>query len=477
MSLESRSVSFFLAGIIFVSFASFASAKTLNIGEYLEKVQQENLDVQASRHRLQSSESLKSQPELMYQPFVDFQLNYSDAKDTGVMSFQSSGAESKTVLFAGALRKDWMTGTHTSINHIIQKKEVEGLANPGEEYWRNSLSLKVEQDLWRNFLGQENRSGTRRIQAELEAMSKQEKFMIQQILIQAEASYWNYALAIESRKSLEDSLKRSSEILEWNRKRLKLNVVDRGDVLQSEAQVLRLQQSLEESKRNEKAALRSMLLNLRNEEGEEREGLEVDSLEIKDLKFEIPESWDEAARSDLEATRSRMRAAEEDSVQTRSSLLPDLNLYASYSGNAAELSLSKAEESTLDNSYRTYEVGVKLSIPLNILGQNEVAVAKRKQALAAAMDFNQKKRSLQSQFLDLRDQIQETLENIKTAQQLKKTESEKLKHEQKRFKQGRSTSFQVLSFEEDLARADLELLRLYALARNLRSQFRLFLGN
>jgi len=475
MSLISRlSISTLSLMLIFgVSSPSFT--KTLSIEDYLERVQQENLDVQASRHRLQSSESLKSQPELLYQPFVDFQLNYSDAKDTGVMSFQSTGAESKTILFAGALRKNWMTGTHTSINHIMQKKEVEGLANPGEEYWRNSLSLKVEQDLWRNFFGQENRSGTRKIQAELDAMAKQERFAIQSILVQAEASYWNYALATESRKSLEDSLKRSSEILGWNRKRLKLNVVDRGDVLQSEAQVLRLQQSLEESKRNENAAYRSLLLNLR--QNEDSESLEVDVLEIKDLDFEIPESWEESARSDLEASRSQMHAAEEDSAQTRSGLLPDLNLYASYSGNAAELSLSKAEESAFDNSYRAYEVGVKLSIPLNILGQNDVAAAKRKQVLAAAMDFNQKKRSLQSRFLDLCDQILETFENIKTAQQLKKTESEKLKHEQKRFKQGRSTSFQVLSFEEDLARADLELLRLYALARNLKSQLSLWIPN
>jgi outer membrane protein TolC len=436
----------------------------LSLEAFLEQVRAKNRDFEISSNRLRSAQVGANEPDLVFSPYGFAGLGFSDEKSTGVLSFVGEGNTSQATVYTLGVAKDWSTGTSTSITHYWKRFDIEGLTNPSDAFWQNQWTLEVEQSLWRDFLGKEKKSAADAAKSRIRASENTESFQLKKILVEAEKVYWAYALAKAARQSVEESLKRTQEILNWNRKRLKLKVIDRGDVLQSEAQLMQIKQNLESAKTRELTAKRHLELNL-NENFDSAETYEVSNLNLNLEEVEVPESWDEEKRLDLQAMKELSEAAVLEASSARSSLDPDVSLTASYSGNSADTSFLRAEKEALNNSFRTYEIGVNLQIPLYFARTNNAKEAKDYQAQASRLEYEQARYRMKKAFLDLRSRIQENLQRIKIARELEKTEARKLKNEQKRFRQGRSTSFQVLSFEEDLARAEISLLGLYAQSR------------
>lgn len=444
----------------------------LSLQAYLERVDQFNRDIQSSRLKIAASESRKSQPKLIYQPYGIAGFNYSDEKSTGVLSFVPEGNTTQVQVYSFGLQKDWWSGTSTKITHNLQKFDIEGLT-PEEKFWSNNLSINLEQSLWKNFLGRENRARVKATTSQLDAQALTEKLKVKRKLVEAEKTYWSYALAVATRKSLQASLQRTNAILKWNQKRLRLKVIDKGDVLQTEAQVFELKQSVEDAKARETEAKRALMALMNEDLAKEFESSELDSLSFERSQFEFAQDSD-FLREDVQASRLLSEAARQEAISVKSSLDPDLKLVASYGGNSADTAFSSAQKETFDNSFRKYEIGVQLSVPLGIPRVNSVKDSKEFEAQAKQLDFKQTEYRSRQAYLDLLTKLKESLQKIDFAKRLARTEKEKLENENRRFKQGRSTSFQILSFEEDLARAEISLLRLYAEARALRAELRLY---
>lgn len=466
---------FLLSAVVF-SLLSQSPPQEISLERFLNLVQQQNRNIKIASKRIQVAEQAKSEPELVFSPQATAGLAYEDARSAGGLSFQQKGASSKVLNQSLGLSKEWSSGTNTSLSHSLQRNDFEGLQTTnGEAFWQNRLTLRLEQDLWSNFFGRKSRAQVHELQHQLESARLNEKFRIRQLLSDAEKAYWAAAVASEVRSSLEKSLERTQGILDWNTRRAKLKVVDKGDVLQSRAALFQLKQRLEEVKRQELEAKRSLRFFL-GEVDESAAMSPSDELRIEIDQVELPDSFSPEKREDLKALKKLTEASDAAYRKTDYELDPNLNLYASYSGNSNDSEFSSAESQVFDNSFRQYEVGLQLAIPLGFRTNKNVRASKQKEKEATYLEYNQAKLAIEKAFLDLKTRIRETISKLQVAESLEQTQREKLSNEDKRFRQGRSSSFQILTFEEDLAEAELQRIRLYAQLRQLLADLELFSG-
>lgn len=454
--------------------ASEANTDIFSVEQYLEQVWSSSNEIQILKSKSLAATKTKELSSLVFQPYLTAGGDYTNSKETGFFSFLSQGDVLKTRSYHLGLSKEWGTGTSTSIQQRFVHFETEAGASTPISTWQNQLDLRIEQDLWRNFLGRETRGGEENSRHLLEAQSKRQTFLMRAKLVEAEIAYWNYALFVETSSSVRDSLKRAEGILQWNKKRFKAKLIDQGDLLQSEARVLELKQVLAATKTQEKQSRRLLAYFLNKDLEARYDAYALSALKVELSKNDIPEGWEREKREDLEAAYQAMLAARADSKSVRSSLDPEVKLVGHYLGDSADAGFSDAQSQAWDGSFREYSIGLQVSIPLGIPRQLDVREAKKLEADAAQLEFRQTEQQLSKRFFELREDLEQLIEKVQLGVERKVKESKKLANEEKRFRQGRSTSFQVLSFQEDLAKAELELIQFYAEARRALAELKLF---
>lgn len=446
----------------------------LSLEEFLARVESQNREFQIAQDRSKALRLQESQPELVFSPQLFSGVQKSQTTETGLSGFQEPGDRSRSQLYQLGIRKDWQWGMHTSFEKSFQKLEWEGFPLLEEPRWSSEWDLRIEQSLWRDFAGRETLRGIRRDQAQLRASSLRRKFEARQLLVDAEMAYWNYALAQRRHESLEGSLKRTKEILGWNQRRLEMNLVDQNDVLQSEAAVLQLNQSLQQAKRQEQEAFRNLNSYLSAPLDSLEEAPKLEPVDLKASEVELSDSWEPNSREDVRAMEELKKAAILDYQSTSASVDPDLTGYIAYGGQGVDPTLGGTIGDMFDREFPRYEIGVQLTMPLGFGNIQSLRAGKELEVQAQKLEYAQAKYQLDKVFYGLRDKVNELLAKIETAKDLKDLQQRKLANENERLRQGRSTSFQVLSFEEDLASAELELLQMQTELRHLMAQLKLF---
>lgn len=459
--------------IMVVPLASMA--KNLLLEDFLTQVKESGQSYEAAKLSAGAFQLESRRPSLAFQPYFTSSYRYQNSIESGFFSFLREEDTQKNHFFSFGLAKDWSTGTSTSLNHIINRYNFKSSGTLNGITWQNQIALQVQQDLWKNFFGREKSNLEKSQSLDFQSQSLQQSFEMRSQLAQAENAYWTLALSMETLESLSASVKRAQGILDWNRKRYNLKLIDKGDLLQSEAQVLALTQKRIDGERAVEVAHRNLLYFLSREyTADESERLELSALSFDLEKTSVPDSWTPDSREDLLAARAAMESADRRSIATQSSLDPELKLTGSLMGDSASSGFSKSESQAFSDKFREIQVGVQLNIPLGVRRNLDLRDSAKMQAQAQKLKYAQTKLALEKQFQDLRREFTDLKEKIKIGEKRKSTESQKLANEERRFKQGRSTSFQVLTFQEDLNQAELDVLRLYREARSVLTSLNLY---
>lgn len=462
-----RNWSLFALGLFIVCRPLYA----MSLNEYLDLVKNESPQIQLAHEQLRAAENQKAQPQLSFSPQLIGGLNYMDEKSLGTSGIQQPGDRNRILSQNLGIQKEWTSGTKTSLQHLIRRNDLEGIPGLTDAFWTNQIQIQIEQDVWRNFFGQERRNELKSNLLALDAAIARARFTIQSELATAQKIYWQLALAQRISKSLEQSLSRTRGIFDYNQKRFRANIIDKGDLLQSEAAVLQLQQALEDSRAREQEALRHLYLYVSSSEAAQ---FSTEDLVFSLDQVAVPENWSPQSRLDL---RSLELLAEAEAAEARAKIsrsYPDLRVSGSYSGNSFDASFGEAEKEVFKDDFRRYELGLQLKVPLQFSKLADTRAAAKHEASSAEIQYRIGRRELEIGFSNLKGQITETLNKLDFAMRLEKTQREKLANEDKRYRQGRSSSFQLLTFEEDLAAAELEALTLFARLRSLLADLQLF---
>jgi outer membrane protein TolC len=358
-----------------------------------------------------------------------------------------------------SLTRPLTTGGTFSIDFDRVNEETNNtfsLVNPATT---DVLALSYTQPLlrnaWRDVATSAQRSERVRFEQELEVLRQTR----QQVLNDVVLAYWDL---VQQRQQLDvalNALELAREQMERNDRRLAAGVGTEVEVIQSEAQMaVRIEQLLaaEVSVLRADDDLKRLLF-----PGTEVDLWETEMVPITPLPADeeistrsLP-SWTEAFsvallnRPELRVQLKAIEALEIVLELAASDRLPQLDLTLGASALGFDGDTGEAFQQAVSFDFPTYSAALVFSYPLGNRAGRYGERAARQRVRAAKLTYDQ----LESQILaDVREalrQVRYQAERVRASVKSLEASSRQLQAEQARFREGLSTNFQVLEFQQD----------------------------
>ncbi len=380
-------------------------------------------------------------------------------------------------LFDSTYIKPFDTGTELQlgVNHNLWMSS--GVDRPdNQSEWQVSLS----QSLWRNAFGRN--TDLRRQADRYEFRSRYLTSIAERQALKQdiEDAFWDLVLARKEVDVNKQNLQRSQKLYEWIQERVNRFAAEEADRIQVETLLSERQLDLtiaQDANQNAVNRLRQLVPEV------DPSGWKLD-LKILDKDratiFLLAEA-DPAANSpqpvlvETLASRSRAEQLELQARRVEDSLKPDLAAYVLYGSNGANDRFNRSWEDTADTDSNMAQIGLQFSMQLDFDLRKESADAAKygaesEKSKSAASDLKSK-----FSWNELERKISSLKSQVAEARRLSDLQKKKVAAEKERFEQGRSTTFQMVSFELDASESELRLCRLLANLRKAENQARLFI--
>lgn len=400
-------------------------------------------------------------------------VNNSETIDEGDVSRRQQGRYGQVDVM---LIKPFETGTELSFragNTIRESGSLNRERNVAD--WE----MRVSQSLWRNAFG---RAVDLRHQAEAFELSSRRFAALteqQQIFQNIENAYWDFVLAIKEIAIRESNLERSLALQKWTKDRVDRFAAENVDLLQVQTLVSERRLDLAAAV-NARAIAVSRLKQLIPNTNPETWTPDLKSLETNRAPTELLLFGGNALLVEdplrLEALSALYRAQHRriEFARIDDELKPALDAYLAYGANGIDNQFDDSWGSTSEGDSDTTRVGILFSVELDDRLKNDrrnaarfSADAEESRARALTLDSKVGWQELQRNLLDLLGQEKEA--RILAALQQRKVEAERV-----RYEQGRSTTFQMTTFEVDASNSELRLYRLLAALRKIENTARSF---
>ena len=335
--------------------------------------------------------------------------------------------------------------------------------------------ISITQNLWRDAFGRSTR-----LRWEREALDKRRQLAGAlkgqgQLLIEFETVYWDWALALREIELREKNVKRGEEILRWVRDRYNRAAAEATDLLQAQALLTNRQLQFESVRQ------RLTQITSRAERFLPHSQIQPDvkdltvNRDVKSLTVLWP-GHDSGRTSRLDYLEAKFEAqiARIAASETRESIRPELGLQVAYGKNAIDPSRAEATSRSLNESNEQHAIGMFFKTGLDF---------NQEYRKVDAAEATEQSAELRLQSLEAEDKIawDQLLRDVKllqnrigTAEELVQLQNRKANAERERYRKGRTTAFQAITFEQDAAEAEIGLLTLYSQMRKTEAQARQF---
>jgi len=300
---------------------------------------------------------------------------------------------------------------------------------------------------------------------------------VRDVLFSVENDYWNFVYAIRNLDVKKRALQLAKQFQEETAKKIKVGVLAPIEQIAADAQVASREQEIiaaVQSVGDSEDALKLALGITRDDKEWSESIVPTDEPVISAGDYEESQLLKKAhsQRPELARMEKQVKKDKLDTHWAHNQMLPKLDFNASvtyrgsagyyknpYTGAVVNDKFSKAWEQITGRDYKSYSVGVNFAIPIGNraaragyqvyrLNQNADEIALQKQELTIANEVRSALRNLRA-----------TQKRVSAAELTLKLQQEKLDAEKKKFENGLSTSFNVLSYQNDLATAESGLLR------------------
>jgi outer membrane protein TolC len=134
---------------------------------------------------------------------------------------------------------------------------------------------------------------------------------------------------------------------------------------------------------------------------------------------------------------------------------PALNLYASYSVNQVEAKRNLAINNSFDRNAPNSKIGVEFSMPLNFGLSSAIRKGSSIKASSDKIAMREKLFQQEIDWTNLQQNLHDYQENLKLAKQIEEIQKVKFENEFKLLSQGRTSTYQILAFGQELLNAEL----------------------
>ena len=455
---------------------AFAASDTLTLNEYLKQVEGASPALQASSYNSEGALQSAVESELPLMPKFTVQANHLlDERQNTSSLFYGTRTISDT-LVAG-IEKQFSFGLNTKLSYTLMNNQTTG-ASPqfyvpnGSNIYNNAQTeIDLTQSLWRNFLGKENKATETRDEATLLMSHFNEKFNLKKMKAIAESTYYRLAVARESIVLQKDVLDRAKRILEWATRRVKNRIADRVDLLQAKTAYQQRNLDIQAGIDEERSAALAFNVVRNSSVPDVKERLNPISVQ-EILTLALPTKAE--TTDDVKAAEQNERMTSAISELSKQKALPDFSVFASAAYNGSNLYVSPAVGDSFSTQHPMYKIGVQFSFPLYFWETSEMRAGRVKHQLGAEAALVQKRLDNAQTWEDLSKKLNESKDRLKMADELVNAQKEKMEYEQQRLNLGRTTTYQVLTFEQDYSQALIQRLRIEQELLNLHSELKTY---
>jgi outer membrane protein TolC len=466
--------------ILLILLGSALTAQAMDLSEFLHQVEQKHGTLKSLAASEEAATDRRTSGDLDLVPSLLLNATYTDDKRYPNQFFQLGATETKTTAYTLGVNKKFSSGTSLGLSATAMEYENPGAANlaPGlyfDKFSTGSLGISVSQSLWKDFFGAATRLRWEREMETERAEKGGLDLQRRQLLVQAEATFWDFIFGQEDLRIRQSSLDRSQKILNWTKRRMDDGISDKADYYQSEALVASRQLQLLSSQDDFLTVQKNMRDLLELGAGDTLPKMEGDLSTRRSMNVFV-QGKGRILQLDayLSAVQAKARAAQAREVEE--SFKPDLVFQGAYSTNSYEPTLNTAVKNWNETDKPTTTVGLKMVYLFDTDVKGSASGAARKDALAARLLSERKNLESESAWSEINRHYNEMSRRIESAQNISVIQKKRADAEGKKFNQGRSITINVVNSEQDAAEAELSLNKMKAEQRKMEARGRLFIG-
>lgn len=453
--IKNLKLNFIWLAIFFSWFSpSLAQGTNLSLNQYLHQVQQGNKGIAGAALTSQGACLRAVEGKLLTAPrfFAEGQyINNTYDPDWSPLSGYGNSLQSYQV----GISQNTPYGLQGKVYYSYQRQSINGIPPyfSSTNLTASSPVLELSVPLARNFGGKETRASTQLITSQARLTQFSEQFRLKLLLAQAESTYWRLAIARKIVDLQHDNLQRSLKLQNWVCSRVQSRLAEESDALQAQAAVQARDLDVQAAINDERLAERAF----NTLRGSCQEGVcehlcsYQGPLDIKPLACPAP-------REDVAAAHQEELLAIANAQLGIEKNKPNFDIYATYAFNGNNANPSAAIAESFTTAYPSSAIGVRLSVPLNIGQRAQAKCGYKKEIQGAKAKFAQKLFEDRRIWEDLSVKLSNAKQRYQLAYQLEQVQGKKLQTERERLLMGKTTTYQVLLFEQDYANAQLSRL-------------------
>jgi outer membrane protein TolC len=462
-----------------------ADALVLSLDECIKAALENNLDIAVSRFDPRRSETRVTFQEAVFDPFLLGSVTTLQDQNRGNAviedSFNNPGSFSEFAFPSETERSDYTLGFEQALTlggsyrvdlRAFETQQINtnfdlvsyNTFRTGSEQFNTSWSITFNQPLLRNLGPKTNKT---QIVVAANNLGVSESMFRQTLLdsvAAAEQAYWELNYTLMNLRTVRASLDQAKDFLEQNKIKVRVGTLAPIEITQAEANVADREQTLIVAEFAVLAAedeLRRVMgmswdspqwgRSIRPSEAPPLEPITPDLQEMQSLAAQNRPDL-EQARLDIESREAELFLSE----NQRRWALDFQGIYGTegISGILTNRGYGGAFDDMRDRNQVDWNLSLNLSVPL----RNREAIADYTDSKYA---LDQSRVSLQRvgqlALVEVRNAVRRVATDLKRVNAAKvntRLQREKLEAEQKKFENGMSTSFEVLTFQTDLATAE-----------------------
>ena len=430
----------------------------LSLDQYLNQVRDKNLNIEQANQSDQSFELLKKKAKLVSAIKL---YGFSEAgfaeqnRALQFLRYKSVQTQNNRLGFS----QESEFGINSNIYYSLNNTRYIGLA-PG--FTTSALATKNTQaipvfefsiPLWQNFLGKVTTAKKNASFYENESKQLSAKALSLAELVNAEKKFWHLVFAQKNLEIQNRALNSASKILDYLSKKEKMNLAEKSDVLQAKAIVESKKLAVKQAENFLKISARNFNQSRNLSSDEVKEKLtNFDLVKLQNLSLSSVRNSD---RLDVKSSQAQLQASLALAKIEEENNKPSLNLYTSYAVNQVEPNRIDAVSATFDRSAPNGKIGLEFSMPLNIGVSADIRKGARLQASSHKTSYQEKLLQQEVDWKNLIQNFKDWQDNLKLSMQIESTQKSKLENERNLLSRGRTSTYQILVFEQEYSNAEL----------------------
>lgn len=454
--------------------ASSGAVQALTLQDYLSQVENQSLAYQRNMMSADGSRLVSREADLLTSPVFFASTKFSfDGKANNPP--QASYSDTRINNYTLGVSQQFDFGLQAKFSYSLIKTHYVGANfNPGvdSEFWDLSPKIELSMPLWANGFGrtvEANKEYARKsnLANEYSALAQSKN-----LLSDAEYAYWRLSTALEKVAILETASKAGQNIYSYVNNQSRKNLGETADVLQAKALTEANQLQLQLAINEREAAKRSFNTYLNLEADSAIPELEVINYAALET-VKVPDARP-GDRLDLKAARAQADLAVASAILIKERNKPTLDVIGGYALNGRGAETSSAFENASKTNRDAGYVGVLFQVPLNFKATSDAKAGADRLRDSAQINVQTIAYNQDQDWISLKDKLNESKLTLKLARTMEAAQKSKLENERIRLRQGRTTTYQVLLFEQDYTAASASRVQAARDIVALQSQIKLY---